>query len=117
MSNYYKTPTYYSYISMMQSCTNPNAEFYENYGGRGITVCERWRTFKNFIEDMGIRPEGMCLDRIDNNGNYEPGNCKWSTMQEQQRNRGNFNVHVMYKGAKMLLCELAELVGINQKLL
>lgn len=85
MSN---TPTYSSWSSMKSRCSNPDATGYEKWGGRGIKVCERWMDFKNFYEDMGDRPQGTSLDRIDNNGNYEPDNCKWSTPQEQAENRG-----------------------------
>lgn len=81
------TPTHTSWSNMIQRCTNPNRWQYPYYGGRGVTVCERWMTFENFYADMGDRPEGLSLDRIDNNKGYEPGNCKWSTRSEQARNR------------------------------
>lgn len=81
-----RTPTYRSWLSMIERCNNPNAPNFHNYGGRGITVCDRWSKFENFLADMGERPEGKTIDRINNNGNYEPGNCKWSTDIEQHNN-------------------------------
>ena len=71
LRDYGKSATYYSWVSMIQRCTNPQSTGYENYGGRGILVCERWKDFKNFLADMGERPDGKSIDRYpDNNGNY-----------------------------------------------
>lgn len=85
------SPEYQSWVSMKARCLNPATEHYGLYGGRGITVCDRWLTsFANFYADMGERPEpktAYSIDRIDTNGNYEPGNCKWSTDSEQASNR------------------------------
>ena len=81
------SPTYNSWTGMMQRCYSQNATSYHRYGARGIKVCEAWQTFANFLADMGERPEGKTLDRKDNNGNYEPSNCQWSTPKEQAANR------------------------------
>lgn len=78
-----------SWISMKVRCSKVRSFDTKNYGDRGITICERWMVYKNFLEDMGERPEGKTLDRINNNGNYEPSNCKWSTPREQVMNRRN----------------------------
>jgi hypothetical protein len=78
---------YKSWASMKKRCLNPNDSKFDDYGGRGITICESWLKFENFFADMGNRPAGLTLDRIDNDGNYEPGNCKWSTWSEQQKNK------------------------------
>ena len=71
----------------MERCFNVKHKYFYNYGGRGVTVCERWMDFKNFREDMGERGDGLSIDRINTFGNYEPGNCKWSTRREQSLNR------------------------------
>lgn len=104
------TPTYNSWMSMLQRCTNKKHEKYPNYGGRGIKVTERWRKFENFFGDMGKRPKEKTLDRINVNANYEPSNCKWSTQQEQHNNRTN-NIYLTVDGETKTIAEWARFTG------
>jgi len=87
---HYNSPTYKSWGSMIQRCTNSKATRYKDYGGRGITVCDHWRDFKNFLADMGERPVGLTLERLDNNKGYSLDNCKWATYFEQCHNRRSY---------------------------
>ncbi len=92
---------------MIERCTNPECQAYKNYGGRGIVVCERWLKPENFIADIGTRPPGKTLERINNNGNYEPGNCKWATNKEQHRNKRSNRV-LTVRGVTGCISQLCE---------
>jgi len=109
-----KTPEYKSWSAMQERCRNPKSSYYANYGGRGVEVCARWReSFENFFADMGRMPgSGYSLERIDNNGDYEPGNCRWATRKEQMRNKRT-NHLLTLQGKTMTLAEWAEVVGIE----
>ncbi len=94
------TPTYRSWRNMKTRCTNRKQESFKHYGGRGIAVDRRWDSFENFLADMGERPEGTTLDRIDNDGDYEPDNCRWATPKEQRANQRKLPRKKRYKPRK-----------------
>ena len=111
-----KTSTYKSWEAMIQRCSNASLKSYKNYGGRGISVCDEWTKFEKFYADMGIKPNGCSIDRIDVNGNYDQLNCRWSTMKQQNRNRRN-NRLIEFNGETMCVNEWAESLGINKRTL
>lgn len=115
-SNGLRSPTYLSWQSMHLRCNNPGTNSYSRYGGRGISVCDRWSGpdgFANFLSDMGVRPKGLTLDRADRDGNYEPGNCKWSTHDEQMANRHNARL-VTVRGRTQTAAQWAREVGLDR---
>lgn len=87
--DYHESPTYKSWGHMLWRCTNPNSDRFKYYGARGITVCKRWLKFENFLSDMGVRPMGKNLERIENSKGYDSGNCRWATQLEQAHNKRN----------------------------
>lgn len=110
----WETPEYEAYHGMIRRCYNSNHATYSDYGGRGITVCHRWReSFLSFYEDMGERPsKNHSIDRIDNDGNYEPSNCRWATPKEQQYNTRR-NLLLEFNNKKQCLAAWAEEIGIK----
>ncbi|WP_125461820.1 MULTISPECIES: hypothetical protein [Rhodomicrobium] len=105
-------PLYHVWVDMRQRCTNPKFRQWEDYGGRGIKVCERWGSYALFEADMSPRPPGMLLDRVDNDGDYNPDNCKWSTRKEQQRNQ-RITRKIMADGVSYIAADLAEKSGLK----
>lgn len=111
------TSTYTIWRGMVVRCTKPNTANFQQYGGRGITVCERWTTFDNFLTDMGERPSrNHSLDRIDGSGNYEPSNCRWATAIEQQTNRAVVR-RITYRDKTYSLAALARFAGCSEEVL
>lgn len=110
-----RTLTFYTWGGIRDRCLNPSNKNFANYGGRGITICSRWLdSFENFLADMGSKPKGKTIDRIDVNGNYEPKNCRWATPKTQGRNRRN-NVTLTYNGKIATIAEWSEITGIGAK--
>jgi len=106
------TPEHRSWCSMLCRCFNTKDKSWPRYGGRGITVCEEWLKFENFYADMGDRPEGMSLDRVDNDGPYCKENCRWSTIDQQNNNRTNYCRFLMYRGEVRTASQWARAMGI-----
>jgi hypothetical protein len=106
------SPEWFSWKNMRTRCENPGRPDWGRYGGRGIVVCDRWQDFLNFLSDMGPRPTGTTLDRIDSNGDYEPGNCRWATDIEQQNNKRN-NHRIEYAGRTQTITEWARETGLR----
>lgn len=111
------TREYNIWAQMRQRCNNPNAANYLRYGGRGISVCERWSKFKNFYADMGPAPSPQhTLGRLDNDGPYEPGNCAWQDVENQQNNRRN-NVHIKAFGETKTLAQWSRHTGLTRDMI
>ena len=108
------TPTWWSYRGMLTRCYNPKQPSFKEYGARGITVCQRWLAgFENFLADMGERPPGKTLDRYpDNDGNYEPGNCRWATTEEQRNNKQDSH-YLAFNGKRLTIEQWAKATGIG----
>jgi len=106
-----KKSVYRIWTSMMARCFNSGNSAYHDYGARGITVCERWLKFENFYADMGERPEGKTLDRIDNDKSYSPNNCRWASVKEQSRNKRS-NVWISFNGKRQVMTDWARETGI-----
>ena len=105
--------TYQAWCDMKQRCYNPRNHAYKWYGARGIRVCEKWLTFKGFFKDMGSKPSGLQLERIDNNGNYESSNCKWATLLEQKNNTRT-NRHIEIEGITKTAAQWAAAFKIDK---
>lgn len=107
------SPTYASWAAMLTRCRNPKSTRYSRYGGRGITVCERWLVFENFLADLGERPDGMTLDRIDGDKGYELANCRWATVRQQNMNK-ECNPHFEFDGKRLTIRGWAEELGLDR---
>ncbi len=109
----FKTATYRTWEKMKDRCFNPKNNRFHRYGGRGITVCKRWFKFPQFLLDMGEKPKGLSIERINNDGNYEPSNCKWATRVEQSYNRIQ-NRFVLLGGLRLPITKAEEFLGVRQ---
>src|SRR6185436_16011395 len=108
--------TYRSWVSMNERCNHPSNKDYPNYGGRGITICDRWGNFSLFLADMGLRPAGTFIWRQNNDGNYEPSNCRWETIK-QQNNNTRANKFLIFNGSRKSLSEWADALEISYSML
>lgn len=115
-SKRYLDPAYISWLCMRKRCADANHEHFKHYGGRGLDICDRWSDFLLFKADMGERPDGMSLERVDNSKGYSPDNCRWATHVEQCSNRRS-NVIVQWCGETHTLKQWAEILGIPYKTL
>lgn len=109
---HFMSPTYISWTAMRQRCQNKKHTAYQKYGGRGITVCARWQKFDNFLEDMGLRPPGTSIDRLDNDKGYSKENCRWATGGEQSNNTSR-NVYVEWNGQKLTASQLSRKLKVS----
>lgn len=111
-----RTPTYIVWKSMMQRCRDPKSSSYANYGGRGVSICKRWLRFENFLEDMGVRPPGLSLERKDNDGNYSKSNCRWATAIDQANNTRR-NRFVSRYGKRLTVAQWERELGVRSGLI
>lgn len=105
---------YRTFEGIYKRCSAKSGKHYRNYSSRNIKICKRWHSFRNFLADMGPRPEGLTIERIDNDGDYEPGNCRWATTAEQNRNKRQ-SVFIEYQGERMLLMDLCAKLGLRRE--
>ena len=112
----HRTPTHNSWVQMRARCNSTTHHAYARYGGRGITVCERWEDFRNFLEDMGERPTGTTLDRMDNDADYRPGNCRWATKKEQSNNTAT-NHLLHFDGKSLTIAQWSRELGVDHALI
>ena len=112
----YRSPTHVTWYSMIRRCDSPNVKEYRNYGARGISYDPEWADFNKFLRDMGERPSGMTLDRINVNGNYTRNNCRWADKKTQSNNRRN-NIYITYRGETKTRAEWNRIAGLPAEVL